>query len=111
MNFDKELLRTYYQPDGPERVGFILFDGEIIEVDNICTDPENGFEVRGRDLVRYGSSAYASWHTHPGKDYDANMTMDDHKSFLAYSKLRHFIIGSDRVAEYYVEDGAVFNSE
>ena len=61
-----EDLPLLWAPVGSERVGFILEDGELVEVENVCPEPEEGFEVRGEDLVEYAERAVASWHTHPG---------------------------------------------
>lgn len=86
-------------------MGFILKTGEIVEVENICDDPENGFEIRGEDLLKYIDDVVAAWHTHPGKD--SNLTVGDHQSFLNYKDWRHYIVGTDGVTCYVVEDGKV----
>jgi proteasome lid subunit RPN8/RPN11 len=94
--------------DGPdERVGFILPDGTIIEVQNISDEPEKSFDVRGEDLILYitEKQAIATWHTHPNTP--SNLSVGDYQTFLAYPKQRHFISGSDGLSEFYVEDGDV----
>ena len=98
---------NFPQADGPhERVGFVLEGDEVVEVENIHADPENGFRVRGEDIAKYAMGAKATWHTHPGQS--GNLSMEDYYTFLNWPELRHFIIGTDGVAEYYVEDGEVY---
>jgi hypothetical protein len=92
-------------PQSHERVGFVLANHEVVEVDNICDDPINGFEVSGADLLKYGDQAYATWHTHPGQT--SNLTFGDHTSFLNYPHLRHYIAGTDGVTSYSVANGKV----
>lgn len=89
-----------------ERVGFVLTDGTVVEVENIHPDPQNSFRVAGADLREYVPKARATWHTHPGEIN--NLSVSDYHSFLNYPNLRHFIVGTDGVREYYVEDGDVF---
>lgn len=90
---------------GNERVGFILKTGEIVEVDNVCDEPEDGFDVRGEDLLRYLPIATASWHTHPGTS--SNLSVNDYETFLNHPNLDHFIIGDDGITKYVVRDGVV----
>lgn len=100
MQFDKGLL------DFPaERVGLILRDGTNIELDNICASPNEGFEVRGADLLRYLNDATATWHTHP--DETSNLSHGDYSSFLNLPDLLHHIVGTDGVTTYAVKNGKV----
>lgn len=89
-----------------ERVGFIV-DDEIVEVKNIHPDPENGFQVSATDLKEYAERASATWHTHPG--HTSNLSVEDYHTFLNWPGLRHFIIGTDGVSEYYVIDDEVYS--
>jgi proteasome lid subunit RPN8/RPN11 len=107
MPFEPDSLKDYLTPDGPERVGFLLETGEVVEVKNICVDPINGFEVSGADLLKYEDTAVASWHTHPGDTYDANLTEADRQSFLAYPNMCHYIVAQDGVRCYAVKDEKV----
>lgn len=105
-------LQSLHNPQGFERVGFILSDGEVIEVPNISVTPEIAFLVKGSDILKYGlpespTPAIATWHTHPKKD--ANLTIEDHEMFLNYSHLKHYIVGTDGVRGYRVENGRVLN--
>src|SRR4029077_12020563 len=48
-----------------ERVGFVLKTGQIVDVPNVCLEPEKGFLVRAEDLLKYEGKVAATWHTHP----------------------------------------------
>lgn len=76
---------------------------------NICDDPENGFDVSDADLNRYCDRAIATWHTHPGAT--KLLSVGDHETYRSNDELIHFIIGTDGVAAYYVEEGMVMNME
>lgn len=88
-----------------ERVGFILNDGEIVEVENICDKPEEGFEVSPEDIIQFSDRMIATWHTHP--DESANLSTNDYENYLEWPHLEHYIIGTNGVAKYVVEDGDV----
>jgi hypothetical protein len=106
MSFDPNSLKPLYNqdPKSHERVGFIVND-EIVEVANICSDPVNGFEVSGADILKYAGVASATWHTHPGQRF--NLTVSDYKSFVQHPKLQHFIVGTDGVGAYVIQNGKV----
>lgn len=108
-NFDRLIpeLKTRLT-DGPERVGFILADGQIVEVKNICQEAENGFEVSGQDLLKY-QDAIATWHTHP--DMNSNLSSNDYYGFRNYPDWLHFIVGTDGVSAFKVEKGRVLVSK
>lgn len=99
-----EILIELYDPL-VERVGFILKSGEVIEVQNICEKPEEGFDVSGEDIAKYGLDAIATWHTHPNASN--NLSMNDHEMFLNWPELSHYIVGTNGVRCYVVEDGEV----
>lgn len=92
----------------PERCGFVLPDGQVVEVKNICHEPADGFDISGEDLLEYEDRAAGSWHTHTGKD--CNLTREDLLSFLNWPTLKHYIVGSDGVAVYVVEKGNVLRA-
>lgn len=89
-----------------ERCGFILKTGEIVEVPNICAEPEQGFDMRGEDLIKYPAISSATWHTHP--DEDSNLSAGDYVTFLNWPELDHYIIGNDGVTKFQVRDGDVY---
>jgi len=99
----KELSEKY--DSEVERVGFVLKTGEIIEVENVCAEPAEGFDVKGEDILKYAPQAYATWHTHPNADN--NLSANDYETFLNWPDLVHFIVGTDGVRQYYVEEGEV----
>lgn len=103
MNSAPKLLELF--SGSHERVGFILDSEEIIECQNISTDPENSFKVSADDIIKYADGAIATWHTHPGATN--NLSVNDYDMFLSWPHLRHFIIGTDGVREYVVKDGDV----
>jgi len=102
-------LLVLYEDDllAPERCGFVV-DGKIVEVKNMCHEPADGFDISGEDLMKYEDVVTASWHTHTGTD--CNLTRDDLVSFLNYPHLQHYIVGSDGVACYVVEQGRVLRA-
>ena len=83
----------------------ILNDHSIIELENTCSTPEDGFEVDGAELVKYIDCLFATWHTHPGTT--SNLSVGDYQSFLNYPDIKHYIIGDDGISEYIVENGKV----
>ena len=100
------LLAEFYSSEGPERVGFILEDGSIVEVENVANDPVKGFDVCAEDLMVFAERAVASWHTHPG--VKANLSNEDYSAFLGWSNLEHYVIGNDGIHQYVVtSDGQV----
>lgn len=97
-----EKLKKKYDPH-KERVGFVLKNGKIVEVDNVCEKPEEGFDVRGEDILKYTPQAKATWHTHPNAD--SNLSANDYETFMNWPELDHYIVGTDGVRRFYVEAG------
>ena len=105
MNFDSIMPELKGKlSDGPERVGFILQKFEIVEVENICHDASEGFEVSGTALIKY-KDAIATWHTHP--EAPSALSANDFYGFRNYPQWFHLIIGTDGITSYYVENGRV----
>lgn len=102
-------LSQFYAPSGPERVGFILDNDEIVEVDNVSVTPEDGFEVSAEDLVRFEGRTVATWHTHPNET--SNLSLDDYLGFLNWPDLRHYIIGNDGVKAFVVKGKTVIGDD
>ncbi|CCV12925.1 hypothetical protein [Mesorhizobium sp. STM 4661] len=88
-----------------EHVGFVLKSGKVIEVENICKNPQEGFDVKGEDIALYALTAQATWHTHPKADY--NLSANDFNTYLNWPELDHYIIGDNGIRKYIVEDGEV----
>lgn len=97
------MLQEKYEAEGPERVGFILSSGEVVEVENVSDDPENAFKVSLEDIIAHEANATGTWHTHPGET--SNLSVSDYKSFLNWPTLDHYIVGADGIACYRVMDG------
>ena len=100
-----ESLKSKYQNDGPERVGFVLENNEVVEVKNVCPEPEEGFEVSGADIKRYAFVAVATWHTHPNDDF--NLSPKDYEMFRDWPELAHYIVGNNGVRKYVVAEEEV----
>lgn len=94
----KILFNKFYSDTGFERVGFVLNDNTIVEVPNICNEPEEGFQMRTDDILKYAERAKATWHTHPG--VDANLSDEDYVTFKNWPNMVHYIVGKDGVREY-----------
>lgn len=102
----KSLLAEFYESTGPERVGFILADGSIVEVENVAPNPLDEFDVCSEDLMTFAEKAVATWHTHPGAK--GNLSADDYLAFLGWPNLEHYVIGCDGIHQYSVtSDGTV----
>lgn len=108
MPFDVNSLLPLYEGDH-ERVGFVLDDDTIVEVENICSDPQNGFEIRAEDLLLYEDRIKATWHTHPG--VNANPSVGDHYAFLNFPDWKHYIIGNNGIVTYEVQNRKVIIAE
>lgn len=98
-------LTQFYNPDGPERCGVITSTGEVVELDNICPEPLQGFEISTEDLIAFSEMTECFWHTHPGTS--SNLSMEDYQSMLMWPRQKHIIIGSDGVSTYRVIDGVL----
>jgi proteasome lid subunit RPN8/RPN11 len=100
-----------YAPDGPERVGFVMGNNKVVEVRNISSDPNNSFMILTSDIETYliKKKIKATWHTHPNKS--ANLSVADYTGFQNYPDVAHYIIGSDGLRKYVVEDGSVLQQE
>lgn len=104
-----DLLTPFYTNTGSERVGFLLHDGSVVEVENTHSEPEEGACIRASDLFAYEQRAKAFWHTHPGGS--CNLTAQDRRAFLGYPLHIHYIVGADGVAGFAVLDGEVVRCE
>ena len=107
MGTSSEVLLSFYQVDGPERVGFILSDGSVVEVKNCHPTPKDGFDVCIEDIIKYEDQATGTFHTHPG--HTSNLSDVDWVCYLNWPRLLHFIVGSDGVRCFAVRDGAVID--
>lgn len=93
---------------GPERGGLILKGGKLVEVQNICSEPEEGFLPDAADLIPHLPNAVGTWHTHPGAS--ANLSVEDAETFVSWPDWLHAIVGEDGVRWYAVKNGAAINA-
>jgi len=104
-----EKLKQKYSDTGHERLGFILSEGEVVELDNAHDVPQHGAKYSSSDLFRYMFSGdftvKATWHTHPSET--KNLSGDDYVAFKNYPDIDHYVIGNDGVRRYYVEEGVL----
>lgn len=94
----------------PEICGVVRADGTVIFIANVHPNPVEGFVMEPKAfLEEVEAGAIATWHTHPASD--PNLSQEDMAGFLAWPKLKHFIIGirdgEPHAAEYKVENGVV----
>lgn len=97
-----DLHAQFYQPEGAERVGFILKDSKVIECVNIALDSEYVFMIQSQDIFLAVTQGVASWHTHPGRP--SQFSPEDALAFANYPDMVHYILGDDGVSAYKVED-------
>lgn len=91
--------------DTTERCGLILRGDKVVEIENIHPEPENGFMVPAKDMVKHESKLIGTWHTHINQS--AALSQMDYIGFSQWPELTHFIIGNDGIRAYEVEDGFV----
>ncbi|WP_037500759.1 hypothetical protein [Sphingomonas jaspsi] len=76
----------------PERCGVITAAGELLEIENIHTDPVKGFHMDPLSFLKaIEDGATATWHTHPAAD--PNLSEDDRQGFAQWPELTHHIVG------------------
>lgn len=102
------LIRKLRKNDTEERCGFIV-DGRVIELKNVASDKTKSFEISPEDTIKYEKTFTAIWHTHPYES--SNLSDYDYISFLMWPKVSHYIIGTDGVSKYVVEDGLIINED
>jgi len=96
-------------PNSPERGGFVLDDGTLLELPNRSDTPTEGAMLDiPDDQLHLITRAVATWHTHPGTT--ANLSVGDHETFVSWPALKHAIVGTDGVRWYGVKNGAVINA-
>ena len=110
MSFDPKILLSFLtDPDTPERVGFVLKNDEVIELTNICPELNEGAEVAPEDYIKYENDLVAMWHTHPGEKNE--LSIADYHTFRAFSNIDHYVVGTNGVIRYYVQDGMVLREK
>lgn len=105
----KAFFKFYDDADTIERCGFVLKRRKILELDNRHPEPTNGFEIDPKETLRYIDKLVGIWHTHPGSP--AVLSGEDKLCIEQWPDLAHYIIGSDGVRKYTVENGVVVNAD
>lgn len=104
----KDLISTLRPNDEHERCGLVI-NGKIIEVANTHPEPDKGFRMDPKILVKKIEKAEATWHTHPKSD--PVLSEEDYAGFTQWPKLVHHIIGvrdgKVEVESYKVDNGLV----
>lgn len=103
-------LLEFYADTGPERVGVILHNGVVIEVENKAENPDESFDVDPQVMIEYEDQIKGTFHTHPGAS--AQLSGEDYQAFSNWRKLIHYIVGNDGVRAYEVNgNGAVVSKD
>ncbi len=103
LNLDWQKLDI--QMDQDERCGVITKLGEIIELPNSSTFPNNSYLIYEKDIQ--GLEIIATWHSHPRGPL--NLSIDDYNNFAELSELKHLVLTPRFVALYGMDDGFVMN--
>ena len=93
--------------DTKERVGLVLADGSVIELENVALNPEREFEASPADMVKHDGNTIATWHTHTSGP--PRLSVNDVDGFLMWPHLQHWIVTPEGITGFKVENGAVFN--
>lgn len=102
-------LKKCLTPNGPERGGLILRNLKLHEFENTSENPNEGFEVLLTiETLELLKDAVGTWHTHPGAS--ANLSVEDHETFVSWPDWEHAIIGEDDIRWYRVDRGMVINA-
>lgn len=99
------LIRRAVQAAPYEACGFILENGEIVEIRNVATNPLRGFKMDRRDAIEKlsGISEFITgiWHTHPKGTIEPSLIdLDGIKSGSVQRNWNYFIATSEGVFEY-----------
>lgn len=97
-----DILRTE-----DERCGVVLLSGEIIELPNSSSYPNNSFVISEADVEPYKATMAATWHTHPRGPH--NLSIDDYNTFLELPNFSHLIITHRSVSQYQAQGDYVMN--
>jgi proteasome lid subunit RPN8/RPN11 len=105
----QNLFDLYEDSFEEERCGFILKDGDLIELRNSHPEPTIGFEIDPKDTLAYIDQLAAIWHTHPQEP--SVLSGEDKSCMEQWPDLKHYIVGEDGVRVYVVKDGVVLNED
>lgn len=91
--------------DEIERCGIITAAGEIVELPNRSTYPEQAYLIHHTDIE--GFDIIGTWHSHPRGPL--NLSIDDYNNFAELQDLQHIIVTPRFVALYAMQDDFVMN--
>ena len=103
----KGLLKRLKPTDTVERCGLVLSGGRVIKTQNVAANTVMSFEIPPEEMIKPGRTVVGTWHTHPGQP--ANLSHEDYAGFLNWPELTHWIVGTDGVRGYKVDNGLVLN--
>ncbi len=106
---ENALLKKLGEPGTPERGGFIMKDGTLLELSNTSDTPAEGalLDMTPEQLDQLPNAA-GTWHTHPGAT--ANLSVGDNETFVSWPTFIHAIVGTDGIRWYGTKNGAVINA-
>lgn len=103
LTLDWQSLDIHIEQD--ERCGIVTKLGEIIELPNSSTFPQNTYLIYEKDIQGY--DILATWHTHPRGPL--NLSIEDYNNFAELSQFQHLILTPRFVALYGMDEGFVMN--
>ena len=106
LDVRSKLLKKLKPSDELEKCGTILASGRVLTSKNAAEFPAQSFEIPAVDMIVDG--LVGTWHTHPGDS--ANLSHLDYAGFLNWPTLTHYIVGTDGVKSYIVDDGLVLQA-
>ena len=92
-----------------ERVGLVLLDGTILELQNESPTPGLTFHVKREAVDELLPAAVAMWHTHPQNN--VNLSPADYGVFLSLPTLLQYIVTEKRVRSFKTIGGKVYVDE
>lgn len=98
-------LRAFIDGLPRERVGLVLDDGEVVELPNISSEPEDSFFVSATDMLPYLDRVRATWHTHPMGGLEPSSM--DMVFFRSWPDLTHWIVAQEGERSFVVRNGQV----
>lgn len=104
-DISQKLRRKLRKTDTLERCGFVLKSGRLKECANTHPDPAKGFRIAPETTSKNLNDIIGFWHTHP--NMSAALSQDDYFGFAQWPGYTHYIVGSDGVRSYTVDDDGV----
>ncbi len=90
-----------------ERCGVVYTSGATLELVNAHPNPAESFMILEEELVKL--DVVGTFHTHPTSG--PNLSTDDYHAFLAWPKLRHYIISPQGIWCFHTINGILCRYE